>query len=143
MRRATNPIEEAQAELKRNPERFALHVPQPPEPLQKSTGDWKADQRKEYTAGWIPATIDEPGYFYGPDDAFVWIGLPYENNPVKTYIVDPNNAAKKLPSAPWYDWTLTSHDRIVGDCKMEWLAWDEPTRCNVYRRTTINGAEEL
>lgn len=133
----TDPIALAQQELNKNPEALAL-APIPQRlVLEKSTGDWAKDQRLDYTAGFIPPKpeIDMPGYFYGPTDAFVWIGLPYEGCPWKTFRIDAQTG-KKFACETWFDDSNVTKEVFVdgNTIAMKWIAWDGVTRCNVYQR---------
>lgn len=96
-------------------------------PETKSSGDWKQDQRRGYVAHFDPAALA----FDGPEDAFVWLGLPYEGNPMRNTMTDPVNG-KTINVLPYRDDTKISQD--LNGIPVEWIAWDEPTGCNVYRR---------
>jgi len=107
-------------------------------PLTKSSGDWKKDQRAGYIAGYIPPKLNdakteiiEEGYFYGPVDAYLWLGLPYEGFPYTNEQTDPIDG-KKVRVAAYLD--PAKYSAEIGGLKVEWIAWDPSTQCNVYKR---------
>lgn len=98
----------------------------------KSSGDWRKDQRAGHVAHFQRPTEELPGAFIGPEDAFVWLGHPDEGNPWVSKLPDPNNSKNWMSVQPFVDKTkISSH---INDVPVEWVAWDESTGCNVYRR---------
>lgn len=110
--------------------------------ITQSSGNWKLDQRRGYTAHYIPpkeelfdgvSSVVVPGHWEGPDDAFVWLGIPYEGNPYRSTAFDAR-IGKEIAVLPYVD-----HERLAAEIAgvpLEWVAWDETTHCNVYRRLT-------
>jgi hypothetical protein len=113
-----------------------------PEPLVASTRDWKTDQAQGYVAHFIPPVMSEPdkegnqrvveeGYWEGPDDAFVWLGHPFEGPPWSTQIENPITGEMDA-CKPFLDQSKMS-SQIAG-VNVKWIAWDASTGCNVYQR---------
>lgn len=92
-----------------------------------SSGDWRTDQKSGYVAHFNLETLQ----FEGPEDAFVWLGLPYEGDPRRTTRFD-EHSKKEVPCAPWLDETQISIE--IGGVPVKWIEWDQPTMCNVYKR---------
>ena len=114
---------------------------QRPDPGERN---WRLDKLRGYVAHYIPpievvldATANPPivetiseGRWEGPADAYVWFGLPYEGNPLVTHTIDATGRRVDVPA--YVNSDLLSAE--IGGVKVEWVDWDEQTRCNVYRR---------
>jgi hypothetical protein len=94
---------------------------------QKSSGDWQKDKTMGYAAHVNP----ERGVLEGPEDAFIFFGLPYEGNPMRNTRFDQWQG-KEVPVEPYIDKTKLSAE-LCG-VPVKWVAWDEETGCNVYQR---------
>jgi hypothetical protein len=142
------PVEEEQHLGQKTPYR----IPPTGAIIDRSTGDWQLDQKRfylkeneldpnsptkePYCRSFIPAKDEyTPGYFVGPEDAFLWFGLPYIGDPWISSVPDPSNPKNVIPIEPRLDMTKISKlmpDGIIGDKVWRWVAWDEKTRCNVF-----------
>jgi hypothetical protein len=92
-----------------------------------TSGDWREDQRNGYVAHFDEAS----GKWDGPQDAFVWRGLPFEGFPYSNEVIDAyDNKPKKVPH--FFDNQKVSKE--IGGVPVEWIEWDAETSCNVYRR---------
>lgn len=89
--------------------------------------DWQQDRDNRYAAHYNPLT----GKIEGPEDAFIFYGLPLEGNPLKATRKNPYDG-KEYPCEPYLDPERVS--KAIGGVPVEWIAWDEETGCNVYKR---------
>ena len=111
--------------------------------LTKSTGDFRKDKaalnEKGERAPYAAHLNHETNEIEGPEDAFIFYGLPFQGNPVLDTRLDPRTN-KDIPVEPFLD-----HSRIsteIGGVKVEWVEWDEETGCNVYRRVAADKTPE-
>lgn len=131
----------------------AYKIPPTGAVIDRSTGNWELDKlrfylkpneldpsnptKEPYCRSFIPAKDEyTPGYFIGPEDAFLWFGLPYIGDPWITSVPDPNNPKNTIQIEPRLDMTRISRlmpDGVIGDKVWKWVAWDEKTRCNVFK----------
>ena len=108
--------------------------------LTKSTGDWEKDQRAGYTAHFNPPVLNEArtevlteGSWEGPNDAFVWLGQPFEGIPYSNEEMDPISG-KMVPCRTFLD--PKKYSSMIDSEPVKWIAWDGATGCNVYKRTS-------
>lgn len=106
--------------------------------LKKSSGNWENDQRSGYVAHFIPPKFNEDntemleaGYWEGPTDAFVWLGLPFEGPPYSDTEEDPITG-KMVPCRTFFDEKKVTQS--IDGIPVKWIAWDKETQCNVYQR---------
>lgn len=96
--------------------------------ITKSTGDWRKDQ----AAGYVAHVNPDDGTIDGPEDAFIFFGLPFEGNPWRDTRFS-ERTQKDVEVEAFVDKTkLTAQFAGVA---VEWVEWDLTTGCNVYRRT--------
>jgi hypothetical protein len=89
--------------------------------------DWRAEMNRGHVAHFDDAS----GKWDGPEDAFVWRGLPVEGFPYSDQKLDEfENKWKKVPH--YFDETRVSKE--IGGVTVKWIAWDAETSCNVYQR---------
>lgn len=120
-----------------------LDAPSAPVPTgPKSSGNWKTDKEAGYVCNFFPpvfsaedpTVIVRDAYFEGPDDAFVWFGQPYEGFPYTNEQADPLNEHQMIKVPTFLDPAKISVE--LAGVTVEWVAWDQSTQCNVYKRVS-------
>ena len=110
-----------------------------PKDQTQSFGNWQVDQQAGYVAHYLPPDDLYEGIWDGPDDAFVWLGQPFEGNPNKDERF--NIATSKWERCEAYvDTSGLSVE--IGGIPVQWVAWDQKTCCNVYKRLPVQTDSE-